>query len=49
MVCLYKNTFQAIQFASNPKQIVELANIIMEQIDGKKLVEKDFYSTQTEL
>ncbi len=44
-----KVTFQAMQYSTNPKQLVELANEIMAQIDGPELEEKDFYSTETKI
>lgn len=46
----YKDTivlFESLQYTSDPKQALEIANTIMKRIGGKALTEKDLFSTQT--
>lgn len=48
----YKNNlylFEALQYSSDPKHVLQLANAIMERIGGKKLTEKDLISTYSSL
>lgn len=48
----YKNNyvlFESLQYTSDPKQILEIANTILKRIGGKSLSEKDLFSTQSSL
>jgi hypothetical protein len=48
----YKNNsvlFETLQFSSDPKQTLKLANEIMQKIGGQPLTEKDLYSTESSL
>src|SRR5260221_199515 len=48
----YKNNFilfESLQYASDPTQVLMLANTIMKKIGGSPLTEKDLYSTNTNL
>jgi len=48
----YKNNivfFNSLQYATNQKQILQLANLIMEKIGGEKMTEKDILSTFSNL
>ena len=40
--------FASLQYASNEKEVLELANAIMKKINGKSLTEEDLESTKSD-
>jgi hypothetical protein len=41
--------FETLQYTSDPKQMLQLANTIMKKIDGQRLTEKDLFSNYSKL